>query len=689
MNDAAPDDPRNAPSTTIRLSAGVLDAVLSSADEGADPGPAEVQAHRYAAGERLAGLPPDWAPGLRDLGVTTLQLDLPHLTTPEVAEGRWDWSLIDRLADRTRALGFRVRLFPHWHWPPPWYLRTRPFTGSRCLEHDMWLGCFSVWDPELLPWSDRCIAAMCDHFRNGGGLPDEIAIGVHGDYGECMFPTSDTATIAARAVAEGGAPIAHCHVGFWCGDRHARADFARAMLSRHGTLDRVNRAWGSDHRVPGQLAFPRRDASRPRAWLDFTHWYRGGMTAIAARLAALYRRHLPGADLAILLGGGVEPIAFGQDNSGLPGAMQPSGTQVRSTASCCLSFNRAYGRIEKFTRCYAILKRVSTSCRFHGVPLGLEPPYPPSRDATGVTAGIFEVLACGAAGYNDWAWTYRRRHERYRRLAQLSRVVSGRPIVDTAVLFPESDQLLAPYEADYWHNLPRRFWDGCSRLRHRCDYDVVDETLVRHGALDRYRRLILFAPQVMAHDTVAALGRWLTAGGTACWSVGPDARTVDGDRRVWREMAGLLADASPASSDQRPCGDLAAPHLPEQAVPRCGYDRIGPDATSLLRRGDVHVAWQCRHGAGRIDAMIDAPRCADFFHHLLRRSDAPPAPPAATDPARAGAVFATRFENGWAILNLNDQAVSVNVQGRNVDVPGVEVVFAEVGQAALGGRGSR
>ena len=82
----------------VIICAGVVDPYL--------PGGSDGTMHTYGPGERLEGLPPEWAPLMHDLGVTMMQLDLPHVTTPEIDEGVWDWSKFDRWTQQYRQFGF-------------------------------------------------------------------------------------------------------------------------------------------------------------------------------------------------------------------------------------------------------------------------------------------------------------------------------------------------------------------------------------------------------------------------------------------------------------------------------------------------------------------------------------------------------------------------------------------------------
>ena len=531
--------------------------------------------------------------------------------------GEWEWW--DRLATKCRQMGFRPAAFPHWHCPPPWYVREVGLEGIRCLEHDRSFPCLSVWDPVTLGWFERCIRAMADHCRQADTTPEGIYLGIHGDYGECMFFCGSTPDVSARTQVERGETVDHCHPGFWCGDRHAREHFRAHVMEKYGDLDGVNRAWASRLGPDDALDFPQRHVCSPRAWLDFAHWYRDGMTTFTANVAKLYRRYFPEAILFIPLGGGVEPLEFGQDSTGLPKAMVDSGTHVRSTAGGCCAFNPSYETVEKFTRVYPILKRISTACRFYGAPMWTEAPYPPSMGDVAITGRVFETLSCGAIGYYDWNQAYHRQWDRYHQT--LGYIQGKTPLVDTAVFYPASAHFLAKTR----QHMPPRFWEGSSRLRAVCDYDVVDERLVADGALAGYRCLIVFEADVMEAQTADEIRRWVDAGGHLVLAGSEEMLTVEGDAIDFPHPAGTG----------------------EVHVFDAGFD----DVAGLLVL--------CRQV--RLQAVGPVPAL-----EITGRKD------------QGDAIFWTRFADGCALLNLNDQPAAIRLEGKDLTVPAYDLTWIDL-----------
>ena len=664
----------NLSSHRIIICAGVVDTYLPGGSDGA--------VHTYNAGERLEGLPPEWVPLMHELGVGMMQIDLPHVTTPEIAEGTWDWSKIDLWIEQCRQQGFQVMLFPHWHWPPNWYIQKYGLEGIRCLEHDERLPCFSIWDPSALPWYERCIGALADHYNTVGAAPDGIFLGIHGDYGECMFPVSSTEQLSDRFQFERGESIAHCHSGFWCGDRHAREHFPKYLLEKYGSLDHLNVVWATRSDRIEEVSFPNRGQCNRRAWLDFVGWYMDAMTQFAGSVANIYRRYFPNAVLTLPLGGGVEPVEFGQDNTALAKAMQSSNTAVRSTANTCLHLSRDFGRVEKFSRGYAILKRIKAACQHYGLPMWLEPPYPPSRDAVAVTAGIFEALSCGVSGCLDWGRTFHRQQDRYRKLKGILR--GADPVVDTAVYFPTSSHRLTSKSEKYKGNLPARFWDGCAALRPYSDYNVLDERLIQDGAMGAYRWLIVFEADLVEKETIEIIRRWINEGGIAVIAANGNMQTVEGDTEPVNRLLGITDHARVTGCME---GITLASHpaltylnIQDLSEMQSGWQDTDTAVTPLIMRGATVIAWQRTLGSGRIFALSEGASQLSVMLELFRgicgtNKHLPSALDVCHSPQEAMAVFVTHFNDGIAVLNLNEHPIEIKIGSLPTTIPALDLTW--------------
>ena len=622
------------------LSASFNDAWLPTSGEGG--------AHIYQEGERLERLPPSWYPVLKSLGIQLLQIDSEFLMDGKSPGQLIDWKLLD---DRIRECirnGFEVAYFPRWHWPPQWMVRSRKFVPLRCAEHNKPNGCFSHWSPHLLPWYEHCSRELSRRSRTTDSTLSAIYMGVHGDFGEAIYPQK-MSELSPSGLRD------HQHDGFWCADRFARRSFVEFLKSRYPSLAALNSAWGTRYHRWTEARCPASSVcDSHRRWLDFVQWYHDSMTRYAASVARLTRSIFPHATLMLPLGGGVEPLTNGQDNSALPKAMKPFGVHVRSTAGGMTHL--LHPPAESFCRNYPVLKRIATACKLYGSPFWLESPYPPKMKKEYVLGRIFEAISCGAKGYFDWSHNWLGARDVYEQYKDI--FVVRKPVVDVAVLFPLTHHRLATSSV-----YPSRYWEACSRLRRISDYDVLDENLIRDGALDHYEILVMLEGNVIERAALRTIVRWLRKGGILLhYNLGA-ITTVEGDASFHRLLTGLT--------------ERSRRHPPAQQ--RLTYDDQGllrhvrqyrqpftPDSCSHLKR-DAHalvatdlgaVVWERRIGRGHSINFAGGWDQRTFYYELVRdvihHFRRPRTTRVVTCPVGDDweDLFVTRFTDGIGIFNL-------------------------------------
>ena len=643
-----------------------------------------IKGHFYQEGERQTELPSDWYSILSRLGVTMLQVDSEHHTTNETMPGVWDWALYDRLFEAIRNGGFQAIFFPHWHWPPDWYEDSDEFIPCRCLEHDEAIPCISPWSPHAKSWFERCINAMAEHYDGPDGVAG-IYLGIHGDWGEAMYPLGGEVGVACLEYGR-GLKDAHWHPDFWCNDPCARDDFRRTAIRKYGSLTALNDVWQSQYDNAAQLDFPRTpDPDNPRPWLDFIEWYYDSMTSLSAMVAELYRRRFPNLLLMLPLGGGTEALVFGQDNTGLPKAMKPFNVAIRSTASGSTQSNRQYSTAEKFQRNYPILKRIASACKFYGNELWLEPPWPPKMGRTATVTKLFEVLSCGAVAFYDWSRNIVENADVFEEYAELLTVRT--PQVDTAIFFPATSHRLCPGQS-----MPEPFWEGAADIRRVLDFDVVDERLIADGALAGYRVLIIFGTDVVEAETIAGITAWVEAGGAVLLDgVGP-VRTVEGDRAPYDALAGMAPESGMVETGPAPIEvrhDVFLQHLAatEHCIVHRGYTGLSGDAEILAASGDGNaVVWQCRHGDGTAivcagdwgERRVYYEIIRDAVYNLSALAPSFRDAPAYND--HWDDCFSTVTEDGIIFLNLEPVAVEKTAFGRTLSIEpnAIAIISADV-----------
>jgi hypothetical protein len=457
---------------------------------------------------------------LKELGFTIFQTDSDHLSTNETAPGQWDWTNFDQALAQTRAQGVEWMFFPHFAFPPPWFRQQDSFTRLQCLEHRQTVEAFSIWDPRALAFLDQGYRALAGHYR---GLERDIHafyLGVHGDYGECMFPAAcRLGTDGQRQDWQKRFGDLHNHTGYWCGDDLAPAAFREAMLAKYGSLAALNRAWGCELAAEEAIAFPATPARR-RAWLDFIRWYLDSMVAYAAEVARAANRYFPKSLKMFPLGAGDEDPRVGQDNSALVKMARREGVQIRST----------HGGFRPFAANAASqLARIASACKHCGVPFWSEPPG--TITPAGEVSRIFESICCGATGFWDWTGNplqpeAREVFRKYRHLLAVDR-----PVVQVALLYPQTDHYLHPESG-----FPARFLEWGAELRDLVHFDILDEALIADNALAPYRFLIHLAGTVFERRTLERISAWVEVGGVFCVCDPASIETVEGDGKLLKEL---------------------------------------------------------------------------------------------------------------------------------------------------------
>jgi len=460
---------------------------------------------------------------LKSLGFTLLQTDSDHLTVNEVSPGRWDWKSADAGLEACRRAGVKWQYFPHFHWPPEWYRKSDRFAPCTGLRTGRKLACISIWSPDRLNWLDHCYSALAAKY---GAEISAIYVGVHGDFGETLFPMGWHPEEKARFGEEGAG-----YCDFWCGDPSALADFRKFARNRYGGLKKINAAWGTGFAsvdlidYPPAARGPSTDVtSSPqvrRYWLDFVEWYYDSMTRFTQEVCRIARKRFPKTLLALPVGGGEEAVVYAQDNTALPKVAANLGVHVRST----------HGGFQPFAaNCASMLKRIATACKFYGAPFWTEPPnvLKPEQEVS----RFMETVSCGSWGFWDWGANPLGSVDTFREYAAF--LTREKPIVDVALFFPTTDHRLHPTSG-----YPNRLAKMGADMRDAMDYDILDEGLIADGALARYRVLFWLEGSFIEEKTLSKIAEWVEHGGVLL-KFGADApRTVEGSTALGRRLLGL------------------------------------------------------------------------------------------------------------------------------------------------------
>jgi hypothetical protein len=453
----------------------------------------------------------------KSIGFSHSQTDSDHLTVNETSPGVWDWSQADAGLATMKKAGMQWQYFPHFHWPPEWYRKTDKFVPCIGLRSKRKVDAISIWSPDIVPWFEHGYAALAQHYGSGTSNIFAIYLGIHGDFGETIFPMGWHPDEKKR-FAENQVPVPD----FWCDDEFARADFRKFASEKYKSVSKLNSAWGTHFNKFPEIEYPPAaldktatvidTAQSRRYWLDFLDWYYASMTRFTKDVCRIARQNFPKALLELPVGGGSEDVLYGQDTTAIPKIAKEFDVHIRST----------HGGFQPFAQNYAgMLKKISTACKIYDVPHWLEPPSAITPD--GEVARIMEALSCANYGFWDWGANPMTAAQVFRDYTNY--FTREQPVVDVALLFPTTDHRLHPTIS-----LPRKLQSDGAELRDVIDFDMVDEPLISDDALNHYRVLVWIEGQYVEQRTLRKIDAWIRQGGVfVSWETN-SIETVEGDR---------------------------------------------------------------------------------------------------------------------------------------------------------------
>lgn len=515
----------------------------------------------------------------KNLGFTLLQTDSDHLSTNEIKPGIWDWKAADSGLAACERAGVGWQYFPHFHWANDWLKKTDKYVPSKCIEHGWEIGAMSIWSPYLPGLIDNGYKAMAEHYGSGNDKVKAIYLCIHGDFGETIFPMGFHPDELKRFGKEGSG-----HYDWWCGDAYARKDFRSMLEKKYGTIAALNTAWGvnlksfadADYPLPVPKIITAQDRHR---WLDFLNWYNDSMTHFTEEVSRIARSRFPDSLMQIPIGGGDVNVIYGTDHTAYAKIAKKYGIHIRSTHGGCYPVPQNYA---------SMMKLIASSCKFYKVPFWTEPPS--NITAEGEVGRFFESISCGSFGFWDWGANPVASPDVFRKYRSF--LTRENPVVDIALFWPTTNIHLHP-EA----TMPFRFYEGAAAIRDVMDYDILDENLVRDGALKGYRALVLFEGQYVDALALKKIEEWVRSGGVVIsYNFGPVA-DVDGDTSAWRRLFGIT-ESSIKEAGGKMTSNSAMLRYAKSAVPDVTMDSLAPDVTVLAQVDNRPAIWTKRVGKG-------------------------------------------------------------------------------------------
>jgi hypothetical protein len=449
------------------------------------------------------------------LSVTSVESYV-HWAGVEPEPGRWDWSRWDRQVATLQKAGLRWVPFliagPAYA-TPSWFQNSADAHAYCCLEHGRDSKVQSLFNPQLRPQIERFLQAFAERYRDRDVI-ESVLLGVTGIYGESIYPAGPEGGWTAEATGK-----YHNHAGWWAGDALAQAAFRDALQARYGSLEALNRAWGTAHGSFGELeTFLPAQAANDRARADFVEWYQQAMTDWSVFWVQTTRRAFPRTAIYLCTGGDGDPM-LGADFTAQTAAIAPLGAGVRIT-------NEGSDYAHNFT----LTREVATATRHYGTFCGFEPAA--AVNAGGVVARIYNATASGARQLHDYTPNTLGHDpaalDNFRAFAPL--LVLRRPRIAAALYLSRETWALDPSAISATYALARV-------LRDAADLDFVTRRSLQDGHLRQYRVLVLAESPVLEPQAAAAIEAWVREGGTLIAATRP-AEILAGrlyDHAAWRE----------------------------------------------------------------------------------------------------------------------------------------------------------
>lgn len=444
----------------------------------------------------------------RDLGGVSSVEDYICWLPLEPEQGRFDWSYYENNCRELERHGMGYSVYPWLHFPPKWALGSDLWDPLLCNRHGTSTFAPSIWAPATRRLFDRFYREL---HRQFGDRIDQVYIGVVADYGEIGYPIG----MANRLV-----PSDHIHEGFWCADAHAQADFRQRMLARYEDLPALNRAWGTAFAEPADIASPPgldshgpddpwlTEPANRRRWLDFVDWYYTSMERFCEEAVAISRRYFPDRPHELKIGFGRENVCLGSDPTLYISRSRAGMFTVRST----------HGKLSPY-----FYRRFSTAARHYGVPLVTEPPAGVNREEE--LQRIFKDATSGTTEYFDYPGNLLGANDLFRRFGPY--MEGQHSLTNLAFFMPSTNLRLHPCDRN-----PRSVVSIANACRDTFDWDLVDERLIRDGALGRYGVLFLVEGSVIERDVLVQVEDWVRAGGVLIATDFGPVETVEGDREM-------------------------------------------------------------------------------------------------------------------------------------------------------------
>lgn len=462
------------------------------------------------------------------LGVTSIESYVTWETCEREAEGKWNWTEWDKMVkilkdNNLKWVPFLI-LSPAYS-TPNWFRESSEHIPCRCLEHGIDSKIESLWNPNLPDRIDRFIAEFSKRYKESGVI-ESVLLGIQGDFGEAIY-----------SVWGGGWTFNvpgeyHNHAGFWCDDPYALVSYQDFLKERYLEITKLNALWGTETDDFNNVDFPGRkdeliafeekvgtgDPNARRQRIDFVDWYRAEMTDLADWWMGTTRKYFPDRPIYICTGGDAIP-QHGSNFAEQSRVAAKHGAGVRIT-----------NEGSDYATNFSLTRWIASSGKHYGAYYGFEPAG--KEDEKGIIARIYNASASGANQLHDYASnvtsTIERTNAQQNHLKYLSYVEN--PIVAVALWYPNVSLTLSweAKESEDAVSLNSRYINMAAQFRDYIDFDYIDESMLRTGALSHNKILVIIDGKIMESSDAKHIIDWVKKGGRVIVMDVPTFESVEG-----------------------------------------------------------------------------------------------------------------------------------------------------------------
>ncbi|HOK55950.1 MAG TPA: family 14 glycosylhydrolase [bacterium] len=403
----------------------------------------------------------------------------------EKEPGQIDFSNFDRQLEIMKKYGVKWQPFlicGPWYSLPYWFHKSSDCYYFKCLEHSIESGIQSIWNPYFKKYVVRFLNLFYQNYKSKMDLIDSLLLGISGDYGEAIYP-----------VVGNWDGMYHTHKGFWCGDDFAIIDFRDYLKEKFEKIENLNKRWNTSYRSFDEIKpfLKENSPSRP-AMIDMVYWYRTSMIKWVEFWVKEARKLWKEKDIYLVMGG---------DSSA------KEGQHYFKAAEICSKYNvgiRDTNARDNFPYLHTYQAKTSVATNFYGNYCSYESSSGSNEKL--IVARIFTFIITNAREFHEYSFHSNEKvinnFKKYRKLME----INFKRKVDIAVFYPEPYVNWIHEYAISWEiknlpwGLPPELHNSFYNLRYYFDFDIVDDSLIRNGILEKYRVLIIPSFSIIEDD---------------------------------------------------------------------------------------------------------------------------------------------------------------------------------------------